>query len=335
MPILHFPMFACFFRRSATPPGRVHPVATRQTRIHTLPETLFPIPSSQIGASAQKWDQNRMAEVLREAVVHNREGKKRYALSLVGEVYRSAYLAENYRTCLRLLNCAFSFHTSADFSHLPTLHQYSVAQCALCELVGSSDPIACIVGYTDAGSCRLVEFNPVEAGRLFDLAEKMRRSIDPTNEHTLEKLKVILKGRIQACMDTCRRLPSNYVDAREPLVRCTLESMDRLMQMELSPTERATAYRDRADTLLLCSSPPDTEGATHARLAMYGCIAPREFDPTCPVCMEHMPLGSPDTMVMGCFHTVHRECFSKCPPVATHGTELTPCPVCRRFTHYM
>ena len=332
-------MFACFcpsmFHRSATPPGHVRPIATRRTKILTLPETLFPIPSSQTGASAQKWEHEHMVEMLREAVVHHREGRKRYALSLIGEIYRSAYLAENHSACLRLLNRAYTFHGGVDFSHLPTLHQYSVAQCALCELVEDSDPIACIVGYVHAGNCRLIEFNPVEARRLFDLAEKVRCGFDPTNEHTRDKLKLILQGKIQSCMDTCRKLPRDDADSRNPLVRCTLESMDHLLQMDLTPKERATTYRAQGDALLLCKTPPDANEAIQSRLKMFECIAPRIFESTCPICFQEMDLGSSDTVVLGCFHTMHRRCFDQCSPVNTYGVKLTPCPVCRTFTHHM
>ena len=100
------------------------------------------------------------------------------------------------------------------------------------------------------------------------------------NEHTLGKLKAILQGRIQACMDTCLKLPLDDADARAPLVQCTLQPMDSLLQMELTPKEQATTYRAQGDALLLCQTPPDVDGAIQSRLALYQFIQPHEFEST-------------------------------------------------------
>ena len=260
---------------------------------------------------------------LEEAMMHAHHGRQTVAMNLFRKVYSEALSAKNLSMCLRTLNC-FSVSAMEHVVHLPTMRRCCAVQLALCQELGQSDTVACVVGYTSIGVYYLLINENTDALRVFDLAESYL-----TPPHGAQ-LKRILQGKLQACLECCRQ--SKDEDAHEAHLQSSLRVFARLQtECHLNRMERASCQRVRGEMFLLCYKPANVGAAGEARRAMYQCIE-RSFEPTCPICLEEMVLDSVETLVLSCFHTVHRACFTRCVPTIVAGTKLIrSCPLCRQL----
>ena len=239
---------------------------------------------------------------LEEAMQHAQKGYPVLAVALFKEVYTAAMLEEDHRTCLRALNCYCYTVTGRS-------QRCCSAQLALCQKVGKSDPMACVVGYTSIGLYFLLVLHEnAEAIRVLDLAE----SFLPTPRHLYgRQLKRILEGKVHAYYRQSIANDDGGLQSLQQLMRLWQEC-------HLNRSEQAHWHHVHSEVLFLCRSRSE---AAEAREAMYKCLG-RCFEPTCPICLEEdMVLDSPETLILTCFHAAHRTCFMK--------GGLVACPLCR------
>ena len=292
----------------------------------------------------QAWDSHVTQKAIAESMAHARKGETTKALLVLKKVYEAAHSRNDYGTCLRALNCCFSCTFSNESAVLPALRRYAEAQLSLCELMRGSDPVACVLAYTCIASYRLMIAEPPEAVRILRLAEEELKSLKPDTAIYQDLLKRVLQGHVQAHAELCVSVPPGETEESKTLLTDTLKYMIRLEGCDLNDTDQAVTHRIRADVLLRSPSSSASERgrrerARREREAMYRCIKPRAFEPTCPVCLEDMELGAPDTMILGCYHAIHRDCFAKCKGNGKGGMygnmEAVRCSVCSQNTYWL
>ena len=290
----------------------------------------------------EAWDTPATQKAIAESMALVRKGENTKALLVLKKVYEAAHSRNDYATCLRTLNCCFSCTFSNESAVIPALRSYATAQLSLCELMAGSDPVPCVLAYTCIASYRLMIAEPPEAVRVLHLAEEELKRLKPDTTIYQDLLKRVLQGHVQAHAELCVSLPPGETDESKALVADTLKYMIRLEGCDLNEADQAITHRIRADVLFRSPSSPASkrgrmERARREREAMYRCIKPRAFEPTCPVCLDDMELGAPTTMILGCYHAIHRDCFAKCKGGGEMqgNMEAVRCSVCRQNTYWL
>ena len=247
-----------------------------------------------------------------EAVEHARAGRYRQAIDLLAHVFVTA---NDDVGKLQALNCYCSLVDRRVYRE--EFDRYIKVQLTLCERVGKADPLACVMGYSGIGRFHLLAFRHTEALQMFELAERV---LSTCHEHAAVLMKRILQGRIQAHMEMYRLTP-------EPLQRDHILGLFRRLEKEgnLNNIEQAALHMLRAEAYLMCYS--NYAMAAQERGAMFIRLG-RAFEPTCSICLGDMCIDSGNTLFLGCFHALHRDCFARIAPVLGKPT-LKRCPLCR------
>ena len=252
-----------------------------------------------------------------EAIRHERDGHHQKAFEILRKAYAEANSTKNNLACLHVLNCYCSFLDRR--SHLPQYERYAAVQLILCERVGKSDPLACVMGYTSVGVFCLMAGRHEEGKRVLDTAE---RALASCHEYVDVLLKRILQGKIHASIEIFHHSPpdNRHHDSIFQLLS-RLET-----EVRLNAMEHATLHLVRAETYIVCLE--DEAKATVEREAMFHHLG-RTFDPTCPICLCDMEIGAITTLFLGgCFHALHRDCFARMPRIERRPA-FTRCPLCR------